>query len=77
MATTQCKNEISSEQLFGEEFDILSNYLEIETILCDIELSAMDIEPSDDVTSGTGGVCTKKLYSRSVCLFLCHLGNAF
>ena len=35
-----------------EEFDIMFNYLEIETILCDIELSALDLvsERRDDIS---------------------------
>ena len=34
-----------------EEFDIIFNYLEIESILCDIELRALDLisEQRDDV----------------------------
>ena len=43
---------MSGEIQVQEEFDIMFNYLEIETILCDIELSALDLvsERRDDIS---------------------------
>ena len=55
----------SDEEEVQDEFDIISNSLEIETILCDIELSALDL--SSDRPDNISDIAPK----RCVCVYVC------
>ena len=60
----------SDEEEVQDEFDIISNSLEIETILqCDIELSALDL--SSDRPDNISDIAPKRLSKRCVCVYVC------
>ncbi|KAL5256002.1 hypothetical protein ACHWQZ_G011274 [Mnemiopsis leidyi] len=50
-----------------DEFDIIFNSLEIETILCDIELSALDL--FSDGRDNISDIPPRKISKRKLCSF--------
>ena len=59
----------SDEEDVQDEFDIIFNSLEIETILCDIELSALDL--SSDKPDSISDIAPRRLSKRCVCVYVC------
>ena len=59
----------SEEEEVQDEFDIIFNSLEIETILCDIELSALDL--SSDRPDIISDIAPRRLSKRCVCVYVC------